>query len=205
MIFIRFSRLFFHKIQCLKWSFIKENWLIVISLTDEHLFVQSLGYQCVKKSLCWLPTEDWARVWQRWCREGAYTGTRICKDSLSQLKCMHISKTQNCCAWWNSLGQPAMPHGHAIVDTRYRGSNCCTVFWATALGEAFQLLVEPEGGDGFPSSSDTAAGRVGFAHWRVVCGSPPEHILQLLPPLPLDISPGFPLSSVHGKFIFLSP
>lgn len=73
------------------------------------------------------------------------------------------------------------------------------------MGEAFQLLVEPEGGDGFPSSSDTAAGRVGFAHWRVVCGSPPEHILQLLPPLPLDISPGFPLSSVHGKFIFPSP
>lgn len=63
-------------------------------------------------------------------------------------------------------------------------------------------MVEPEGGDGFPSSSDTAAGRVGFAHRRLVCGPPSEHVFQLLPPLPLDISTGLPLSAVHGKHIF---
>lgn len=62
-------------------------------------------------------------------------------------------------------------------------------------------MVEREGGDGFPSSSDTAAGRVGFAHGWLVCGPPSEHVLQLLPPLPLDISTGLPLSAVHGKHI----
>lgn len=67
------------------------------------------------------------------------------------------------------------------------------------MEEAFQLLVESEGGDGFPSSSDIAAGCVGFSHRRLVCGPPSEHVLQLLPPLPLDISPGLPLSAVHGS------
>ena len=70
------------------------------------------------------------------------------------------------------------------------------------MEEAFWLLVEPEGGDGFPGSSDTAAGCVGFAHRRLVCGPPSEHVLQLLPPLPLDIPPGLPLSVVHGKHVF---
>lgn len=67
------------------------------------------------------------------------------------------------------------------------------------MEKALQLLVGSEGGDGFPSSSDTAAGCVGFAHRRLVCGPPSEHVLQLLPSLPLDISPGLPLSSVHGS------
>lgn len=67
------------------------------------------------------------------------------------------------------------------------------------MEEAFQLLVELAGGDGFSSSSDIATGCVGFAHRRLVCGPPSEHILQLLPPLPLDISPGLPLSAVHGS------
>lgn len=70
------------------------------------------------------------------------------------------------------------------------------------MKEAFQLLVELEGGDGFPSSSDTAAGCVGFAHRRLVCGPTSEHVLQLLPPLPLDISSGLPLFAVHGKLVF---
>lgn len=70
------------------------------------------------------------------------------------------------------------------------------------MEEAFQLWVEPEGGHGIPSSSDIAAGCVGFTHRRLVCGPPSEHVLQLLPPLPLDISSGLPLSAVHGKHIF---
>lgn len=55
------------------------------------------------------------------------------------------------------------------------------------------------GGDGLPSSTDFAAGCVGFTHRRLVCGPPSEHILQLHPPVPVDLSPGLPLSSVHGK------
>lgn len=61
-----------------------------------------------------------------------------------------------------------------------------------------QHLVEPKGGDGLPSSSDIAARGVGFTHRWLVCGPPSEHVLQLLPPLPLDISPGVSLSFVHG-------
>lgn len=60
-------------------------------------------------------------------------------------------------------------------------------------------LTKPDGGDGFPSSSDIAAGCVGLAHGRLVCGPPSEHVLQLLPPLPLDLSPGLPLLAVHGE------
>lgn len=100
---------------------------------------------------------------------------------------------------WIQLGWPATPNGSAIINTRHCGSNCGTVSWATALSEALRLRLERRGGNGFPSSPDTAAGRVGFAHWRLVCGPPSEHILQLLPPLPLDISPGLPLPALHGK------
>lgn len=110
-----------------------------------------------------------------------------------------ISKTQTDFPWWIEPGWPVTLNGSAIIKTRSCGSNCGTVFWATALKEAFRLLAEPEGGNGFPSSPDTAAGCVGFTHWWLVCGPPSEHILQLLPPLPLDISPGFPLPAVYGK------
>lgn len=71
------------------------------------------------------------------------------------------------------------------------------------MEEAFQLLVELGGGNGFPSTSDTAARRVGFAHWRVVCGPPSEHILQLLSPVPLDLSAGLSFSAVHGKCVVI--
>lgn len=69
------------------------------------------------------------------------------------------------------------------------------------MEEAFQLLVELGGGHGFPSASDTAAGCVGFAHRRVVRGPPSEHLLQLLSPVPLDLSAGLSLSAVHGKCV----
>lgn len=69
------------------------------------------------------------------------------------------------------------------------------------MEEAFQLWVELGGGHGFPSTSDTAARCVGFAHWRVVCGPPSEHILQLLSPVPLDLSARLSFSAVHGKCI----
>lgn len=72
------------------------------------------------------------------------------------------------------------------------------------MEETFQLLVESEGRNGFPSSSDTAAGCVGFTHGRLVCGPPSEHLLQLLPPVPVDISPGLPLSAVYGKYILMA-
>lgn len=111
----------------------------------------------------------------------------------------HISETRTYFSWWIEPGWPVTPNGSAIINTRYCGSNCGTVSWATALNEALRLLAEPEGGNGFPSSPDTAAGCVGFSHWRMVCGPPSEHVLQLLPPLPLDISPGLPLPAVHGK------
>lgn len=111
----------------------------------------------------------------------------------------YISETRTYFPWWVNLGWPVTPNGSAIINTRYCGSNCSTVFRATALNKAFQLLVEPEGGNGFPSSPDTAAGCVGFTHRRLVCGPPSEHILQLLPPLPVDLSPGLPLPAVYGK------
>lgn len=111
----------------------------------------------------------------------------------------HISETRACFPWWIKLGWPVTPNGSAIINTRYCGSDCGTVFRAAALNKAFQLSVEPEGGHGFPSAPDTAAGCVGFTHGGLVCGPPSEHILQLLPPLPLDISAGLPLPAVHGK------
>lgn len=66
-------------------------------------------------------------------------------------------------------------------------------------------MVEFEVGNGFPSPPDTAAGCVGFTYRRLVCGPPSEYILQLLPPLPVDISPGLPFPPVYGKalsFVF---
>lgn len=71
-----------------------------------------------------------------------------------------------------------------------------------SLGGSVSALGWTWSGDGFPSSSNITAGCVGFTHRRVVCGPTSEHVLQLLPPLPLDISPGLPLSAVHGKHIF---
>lgn len=115
---------------------------------------------------------------------------------------IYLSTTKNCCPWWNSLGRHAIPNGSAIVDTWYCGSNYCTVLWAAGLKKALELLVEPSACNGLPSSSDIAAGCVGFTHRRLVCGPPSEHILQLLPPVPMDISPGLPFPSVHGKNIF---
>lgn len=97
-------------------------------------------------------------------------------------------------SWLTCHPQWKCHHRHSIVWLELPH-----FFWAAALEEHFLHLLEPEGGDGFPSSSDIAAGCVGFTHRWLVCGPPPEHILQLLPPLPLDISPGLPLSSVHGK------
>lgn len=72
------------------------------------------------------------------------------------------------------------------------------------MEEALLLLVDPVGGDGFPSSSDTATGGVGLTDRWMVCGPPSEHLLQLLPSLPVDISPCLPLSAVHGENNFLA-
>ena len=72
---------------------------------------------------------------------------------------------------------------------------------APALEETLEPWVGcSEGDNGFPSSSDTAAGGVGFAHRRLVCGPPSEHVLQLLPPVPLDLSPGLPFPALHGEY-----
>lgn len=70
---------------------------------------------------------------------------------------------------------------------------------AAALEEPSQLWVEAVSRDGLSSSPNLEAGRVGVAHGRLVCGPPSEHLLQLLPLVPMDISPGVPLSAVHGK------
>ena len=57
-----------------------------------------------------------------------------------------------------------------------------------------------EGEDGFPGSSDFAAGGVGFPDWRLVRGPPSEYVFQLLSPVLVDIPPGLPLLAVHGEY-----
>lgn len=68
-----------------------------------------------------------------------------------------------------------------------------------SLGGSISVSVDL--GHGFPSTSDTAARCVGFTHRRVVCGPPPEHLLQLLSPVPLDLSASLSFPAVHGECV----
>lgn len=130
-------------------------------------------------------------------RGGSTKWSRNMRGSLRSTE-ENLSKTQNC-PWWHALGQTAITNGSAIIDSQYCGSNCCTVTGAAQLEEVFQPSVGPDGGHGFPGSSDFATGCVGLTDWRLVCGPPSEHLLQLFSPLPLDISSGLPFSAIHGK------
>ena len=104
-------------------------------------------------------------------------------------------------SWWTHLCSAAIPNGTTAVDGRLCGCHCCKVSWAPASKGA--LLFQPGRGHGFSGSSDTTARGLGLPDGGLVCGPTPEHVLQLFPPLPLDIPTGLPLPVVHGEHPFI--
>lgn len=95
-------------------------------------------------------------------------------------------------AWLTCHPQWKYHHRHKILWLQL-------LLLSDSLGGSISVLVDL--GHGFPSTSDTAARCVGFAHRRVVCGPPSEHVLQLLSPVPLDLSAGLSFPAVHGECI----